>query len=78
MEVFGITEAAGEPAEAAHEFGCRVLIRHPMSAGTTPATVRVEDEEATIYAPEIRHALKQLGMSVKCFLDGLAELRSSK
>jgi hypothetical protein len=71
MEGFGITEACGEPAECAEELGCKVLVRHPMATGTTAATVRVESPDAIIYPPEIRHALKQLGMSVQCFLDAV-------
>lgn len=73
MEGLSVTEAIGEPADAAQELGCRVLVRHALGAGGGSATIRVETEDATIYPAEIRHALKLLGMSVQSFVDAASE-----
>lgn len=68
LENFGVIEEGDTSLWAEDELGCRVIRKAAMGAGTPYAVLRVENDDAIIYPPEIRAALITLGIDTKKFL----------
>ena len=68
LEEFGVVEEDDPALWAGGELGCRVIRKAVMGVGTPYVVLRVEEDEAMVYPPVVRHLLKRLSIEVRQFL----------